>query len=50
MLAKGKVNELFCIADVFCKFFDALMENNTISDKSGIIIVIPPCQRLKSLR
>lgn len=27
MLAKGKVNELFCIADVFCKFFDALMEN-----------------------
>lgn len=27
MVMRGKVTELFCIADVFYKFFDAMMEN-----------------------
>ena len=27
MITEDKVTELFCIADDFCKFFDAMMEN-----------------------
>ena len=27
MITEDKVMELFCIADDFCKFFDAMMEN-----------------------
>ena len=26
MITEDKVTELFCIADDFCKFFDAMME------------------------
>lgn len=26
MLTEDKITELFCIADDFCKFFDAMME------------------------
>ena len=28
-LTENKVTELFCIADDFCKFFDAMMEKDT---------------------
>ena len=27
MITEDKVTELFCMADDFCKFFDAMMEN-----------------------
>lgn len=27
MITEDKVTELFCVADDFCKFFDAMMEN-----------------------
>ena len=30
MITEDKVTELFCIADVFCKFFDAMMEKYTL--------------------
>ena len=30
MITEDKVRELFCIADVFCKFFDAMMEKYTL--------------------
>ncbi len=30
MLTDDKVTELFCIADDFCKFFDAMMEKYTL--------------------
>ncbi len=34
MLNEDKVTELFCMADDFCKFFDAMMEKYTLkSDK-----------------
>ena len=34
MITEDKVTELFCIADDFCKFFDAMMEKYTLkSDK-----------------
>ena len=34
MITEGKITELFCIADDFCKFFDAMMEKYTLkSDK-----------------
>ena len=34
MLTEDKVTELFCMADDFCKFFDAMMEKYTLkSDK-----------------
>ena len=34
MLTEDKVTELFCMADNFCKFFDAMMEKYTLqSDK-----------------
>ncbi len=37
MLTEDKVTELFCIADDFCKFFDALMEKYTLkSDKKRL--------------
>jgi len=31
-LTQDKVTELFCIADDFCKFFDAMMEKYTIKE------------------
>ena len=33
MITEDKVTELFCMADDFCKFFDAMMEKYTL--KSG---------------
>ena len=30
MITEGKITELFCIADDFCKFFDAMMEKYTL--------------------
>ena len=27
MITEGKITELFCIADDFCKYFDAMMKN-----------------------
>ena len=30
MITENKVTELFCIADDFCKFFDAMMEKYTL--------------------
>ena len=30
MITEDKVRELFCIADDFCKFFDAMMEKYTL--------------------
>lgn len=30
MIAEDKVTELFCMADDFCKFFDAMMTKYTI--------------------
>lgn len=34
MITEDKVTELFCMADDFCKFFDAMMEKYTL--KSNI--------------
>ena len=30
MITENKFTELFCIADDFCKFFDAMMKKNTL--------------------
>lgn len=30
MLTEDKITELFCMADDFCKFFDAMMEKYTL--------------------
>ena len=30
MIAEDKVTELFCMADDFCQFFDAMMEKYTL--------------------
>ena len=32
MITEDKFTELFCIADDFCKFFDAMMEKYTIKE------------------
>ena len=32
MFAEDKITEIFCIADDFCRFFDAQMEKYTIMD------------------
>ena len=32
MITEDKVTDLFCIADDFCKFFDAMMEKHTIKE------------------
>ncbi len=34
MITESKVTELFCMADDFCKFFDAMMEKYTITTKA----------------
>ena len=36
MITENKFTELFCIADDFCKFFDAMMEKYTGEPKDGI--------------
>ena len=30
MITEDKITDLFCIADDFCKFFDAMMSKNTL--------------------
>ncbi len=32
MITEDKVTELFCIADDFCKYFEAMMEKYTIKE------------------
>ena len=32
MITEDKVTEFFCIADDFCKLFDAMMEKYTIKE------------------
>ncbi len=38
MLTEDKITELFCIADDFCKFFDAMMAKWSVQPQ-GLIIV-----------
>ena len=38
MITEDKVTELFCIADDFCKFFDAMMEKYGSSDKCVVFV------------
>ena len=48
MITEDKVTELFCIADVFCKFFDDMMEKYTLkADKKRQYCTSQPCQRQK---
>ncbi len=48
MITKDKVIEIFCMADDFCKFFDAMMAKYTLTpSKSGNITVLLPCQGRK---
>ena len=48
MITEDKVTELFCIADDFCKFFDAMMEKYTLKQiRNGNITASQPCQRQK---
>ena len=58
MITEDKVTELFCIADDFCKYFDAMMEkytlkadkkrqylrNSTMSKAEIMLIMILECQ------
>lgn len=30
MVAEGKITEIFCMADDFCKFFDTMVVENTL--------------------
>lgn len=34
MITEDKVTELFCMADAFCKFFDAMMAKHTIKSNA----------------
>ena len=36
MITEDKVTELFCMADDFCKFFDAMMEKYTHLRPTGL--------------
>ena len=47
MITEDKVTELFCMADDFCKFFDAMMKKYTNLIISVLITAIQPCQSLK---
>ena len=49
MLTEDKVTEIFCMADDFCKFFDAMTAKYTLKPiGKENIIAVPPCQRQKS--
>ena len=49
MITEDKVSEIFCMADDFCKFFDAMTAKYTLKPTGKeTIIVIPRCQRQKS--
>ena len=40
MITEDKVTELFCIADDFCKFFDAMMEKRESRDRFLILVCL----------
>ncbi len=46
MITEDKVTEIFCMADDFCKFFDAMTAKYTLKP-TGNIIEILQCQRQK---
>ena len=48
MVTEDKVTELFCMADDFCKFFDAMTAKYTLNllGKENIIEILQ-CQRQK---
>ena len=49
MITEDKVTEIFCIADVFCKVFDAQMAKYTLRQKeSANITMKAACQRQES--
>ena len=49
MITEAKVTEIFCMADDFCKFFDAMVAKYTLKPTGKEnIIEIPRCQRQKS--
>ena len=50
MITEDKITEFFCIADDFCKVFDAQMAKYTFKAalKNVNITVIAGCQRQKS--
>jgi hypothetical protein len=49
MITENKITEISCIADEFCKVFDAQMARYTFKAiKKVKIIVIAGCQRRKS--
>ena len=39
MFTEGKITEIFCIADDFCKFYDAMMAKYTVHVKTLVILV-----------
>lgn len=48
MFTEDKVTELFCMADDFCKFFDAMMKKYTLkSDNKRAYHRDSTCQSLK---
>ena len=49
MITESKVIELFCMADDFCKFFDAMMTKYTLKPATKRKYpMIPPCLKRKS--
>ena len=47
MITEDKVTEIFCMADEFCKFFDAMMAKYTIQPNKKNIIENLQCLRQK---
>ena len=46
MITEDKVTELFCIADDFCKYFDAMLEKYTLkADKKRQYLYSRPASR-----
>ena len=49
MITEDKTTEIFCMADDFCKFFDAMTAKYTLKPiGKENIIAVPPCQSQKS--
>ena len=42
MITEDKVTELFCMADDFCKFFDAMMEKYTLKSNISKSLFVKP--------
>ena len=50
MITEDKVTETFCIADDFCKFFDAMMIKYALNcNKNGNIIIMQPRQKVERM-